>query len=335
MLKNIAILLLLGSPLFSQTFFDYLFTSRFTRAIGLGSSYIGVAEGVETTFYNSAGLAFNNYYGIAYSYGNGLQMRGFDSNPFDGGVLFPNHPKIGSFAFSSHQLIFRNINVTNSIYKLHYSRLLNAKFSAGLSLNYYYQKIDYSLDELTEIKNTTQALDVSLSGLYLINNLFFSEDKDRLKIGLQLNNLLATEIEKLIQIVGSDPQASLLQSFGAGISYYYDPQPDKVVGLDPITILFASDFILDNKGQYDRYKFERLHLNFGFELTFLEVLALRYGRENLLYLKESVPSDPQYPISRFGIGLGLPLQKLFYTKKDIRIQFDYGYSDWYGQCAVG
>ena len=335
MLKNIAILVLIVNPLFSQTFFDYFFTSRFSRAIGLGSSYIGVAEGVETTFYNSAGLAFNPYYGIAYSYGNGLQMRGFDSNPFDVGVILPNHPKIGSFALSSHHLVLRNINVTNSIYKFHYSRLLNSKISAGMSLNYYYQKIDYNPEELSEIKNSTQAFDVSLSALYIIPDLFFSNDKDRLKIGFQLNNLFSAEIEKLIQIVEGDQKDVLLQSMGPGISYYYDPQPNKVNGLDPITILIAFDFILDNKGQYHSYRFERFRLNFGFELTFLEVLALRYGRENQFNLTESEPSDPQYPISRFGIGLGLPLQKLFYSKKDIRFQFDYSYSDWYGQCAVG
>ena len=335
MVKNIVMLILMVNPLFSQTFFDYFFTSRFSRAIGLGSSYLGVAEGVETTFYNSAGLAFNNSFGIAYSYGNGLQMKGFDSNPFDVGVILPNHSGIGSFALSSHQLIMRNINVTNSIYKLHYSRLLTPKFSAGMSLNYYYQKIDYSPEGFTEIKNTTQALDASISALYWIKNLFFSGEKDRLKIGLQLNNLFSAEIEKLIQIVEGDQQDGLVQSLGSGISYYYNPYPDQANGLDPIAILFASDFILDNKGQYESYQFDRLHLNFGCELTFLEVLALRYGRENQFNLNESLSSDPQYPISRYGIGLSLPLQKLFYFKKDIRFQFNYAYSDWYAQCAVG
>jgi hypothetical protein len=329
------IFVLVVNPLFSQTFFDYFCTSRFSRAIGLGSSYLGVAEGVETTFYNSAGLSFNQDYGIAYSYGNGLQMRGFDSNPFDVGIIFPNHPKIRSFAFSSHQLIMRNINVTNSIYKLHYSHLLNPKFSAGISLNFYHQKIDYNPGELSEIKNSTQAIDASLSALYLLPDLFFSGGKDRLKIGFQLNNLFSAEIEKLIQIVEGDKQDALMQNVGSGISYYYDPFPDKANGLDPISILFASDFILDNKGQYRSYTFDRFHINFGFELIFLEVLALRYGRENQFNLDESLPSDPQYPISRFGIGLGLPLQKLFYSKKDVRFQFDYTYSDWYSQCAAG
>jgi hypothetical protein len=335
MVKIIFILILTFNPLFSQTFFDYFFTSRFSRAIGLGSSYIGVAEGVETTFYNSAGLAFNNSFGLAYSYGNGLQMKGFDSNPFDVGVILPNHSRIGSFALSSHQLIMRNINVTNSIYQLHYGRLLSSNFSAGISLNYYYQKIDYSPEEFAEIKNTTQALDASLSVLYRIKNLFFSGDKDRLKLGCQLNNLFSAEIEKLIQILEGEQEDALMQSLGTGISYYYNPKPNEANGFDPITILLASDFILDNKGRYESYQFDRLHLNFGFELTFLEVLALRYGRENQFNLDESEPSDPQYPISRYGIGLGLPLQKLFYLKKDISFQFDYTYSDWYAQCAVG
>lgn len=48
--------------------FGFLNSSRFSRAIGMGNSYTGVAEGAETTFYNSAGLSSINYYVFAKSH---------------------------------------------------------------------------------------------------------------------------------------------------------------------------------------------------------------------------------------------------------------------------
>ena len=69
--------------------------------------------------------------------------------------------------------------------------------------------------------------------------------------------------------------------------------------------------------------------NFGFELTVMEIIFFRYGRENEINLSDVKYTTPQFPVSRFGFGINVPIHKISKFKAETNILFDYGYSQWY------
>jgi hypothetical protein len=325
-LSTLIITLLLINTALTQSIFDSYNTSRFARPIGLGNSYIAVAEGVETTFYNSAGIAFIDYYGIAYSYGHGLQPI-VESKPYDIGLTTPKIFNIGRFALSAHFLNMDDLNAKSSIYRLHYSRLISKNISVGSSINYYYQNYQFT----PTIDNTSHAFDMSFSGLFIIPNFIFSGDKDLLKIGFQLNNVFSASFDKTDDVKVGAEGDYLIQYFGIGISYRYIPPWKKHNGFIPFSILFASDYIFDNSLHFDTYNFDKVNINFGIELKIIELLALRFGRENETNLNNENYSTPQFPVTRIGIGLEIPLIKYINSRNDITFIIDYASSDWQKQ----
>ncbi len=327
-MKNVVIfpiILLLFNTALSQSSANFYNTSRFARPIGMGNSFIGVSEGVETTFYNSAGLAFMDNYGIAYSYGNGIQPL-VESKPFDIGLTFPNFGNIGSLAFSAHFLNFDELEETSSIYRLHYSRLIINNVSIGTSINYYNQK--YGITKLNQ-DNKSDAFDISISGLFVVDNLIFSNDQDIFKIGFQFNNIFSSKIDEVLR-----EGNFLLQYFGIGMSYKYILPVNKYHGFAPLSILFASDFVFDNSLNYDKYKFDRMNINFGFEFKIFELLALRFGRENDKNLSDINYTTVQFPVSRFGIGFDFPIHKFINLENNISIFFDFAFSKWQKQDEI-
>jgi hypothetical protein len=332
-MKNVIIILLVlifFNTALTQPHFDYYNTSRFARPISMGNSFIGVAEGVETTFYNSAGLVFMDNYGIAYSYGNGSQPL-VAANPFDIGLTLPNIKNIGSFAFSAHFLNYNDLNISSSTYRLHYSRLIAKDMSIGASINYFYQKYEPSI--LSQ-DFSSDAFDMSISGLFRNENFIFSNDQDILKVGFQFNNIFSTKIEVPQYVIIRDEENILIQYIGFGISYKYIPPIQKYNGFVLLSILFSSDFVFNNSINYIEYKFDRMNYNFGLELKIVELLALRFGRENDKNLSDTEYTTPQFPVSRFGIGFELPLHKFIKFEKKISIIFDYALSEWQKQDEI-
>jgi hypothetical protein len=304
--------------------FNFLNSSRFSRAIGMGNSYTGVAEGAETTFYNSSGLTFIDYYAIAYSYGIGYQYL-LETIPFDIAIVIPFSPKVGTLALSSHHLYldddkFMDSNNLSSIYRLHYSRLILPSLSVGTSLDYYYHKYE----DVLGAQKSDNAFDMSVSILYKIRQLLLPSYNEQFKIGLQFNNLIFSRLSDHL----SKGPGGIMQVCRIGISYVLTPDLQKIYGLIPITFLFATDFVFDNHIESIKYKFDSLSPNFGFELKFLELISIRYGRENEINLSDTHYTTPQHPVSRYGIGVSIPLDKIISMKNRIPVLLDYSYSNW-------
>jgi hypothetical protein len=326
MKKHFIIIFILICFNLSYPQFDFFYqTSHFGRPIGMGNTYIGIAEGIETTFYNSAGLPYIDYYGFAFSHGTGTQID-IDPTPFAMALVIPHFKNIGSFAFSFHHLNFwDNIYL---MYRLHYGCFITDNLSLGTSVNGYYQKVNvFSLEE-GETTKSSHTFDLSVSALYSKTNLILSDNRDVLRIGFQFNNIFASEVKRLIDITNTVSGSELIQSFGIGLSYKYIFGFEKIYDLTPLSLLIGSDFIFDNSLNHREYKFDRLNPNFGLELVLLEILFLRFGRENDVNLSDVEYTTPQYPVSRFGFGINLPMQRILKNKKEVFILFDYSYSKW-------
>jgi hypothetical protein len=309
--------------------FDYFHTSRFARPIGLGHAYTGIAEGVEATYYNSAGLAFMEGWGIAYSYGNGSQFL-IPVTPYDLAICTPDIGGIGHLAFSAHYLIIETDGYLRYVlYRLHNSHRLGDMFSIGGSLNLY--QLSYEPGDGRADQNE-QAIDLNLSGLYRLQGIFLSEKQDMLKVGIQLTNLFATELPDInSRILLGDIKHPLPQSLSMGISYTWQPNWTAVNGLRALALLASFDLVYDNILENETYKADRRLANIGIELRLLEILALRYGRENEDPLSDIKYTTPQYPVSRFGLGLNLPLHKFFEMNKKLVVLVDYAQGDWQHQ----
>lgn len=140
------LILLMTTKLLSQTdiYFDLPhYTSfdraRFARAIALGNTFTGIAEGIETTYYNTAGLVVLQSIEVIYSYNSEeMRLRGETLN--DWGIVVPLGEMIGAVGFSQNRMHYQSNDEffwDESVYKLHYAREFYEQLAFGVSINYY------------------------------------------------------------------------------------------------------------------------------------------------------------------------------------------------------
>lgn len=323
MQKLIFLLLSLTSFALGQrsNFTDY-FNARFAKTTGFGNAYAGHAEGVESTFYNPAGLANLNFYELSFSLHDGYAwFAKMDNNDF--ALAAPISGKIGTFAVSRNQISadHNNVNAYSRIYSLAYARKLTESISSALNLNYYHfyfrnsQPIFVDEEEETNIK----LFDIGLSFLYRKKQINQTRWDDNFGFGLFFNNLIDSKHEYSTGF--KEPKA---QFFRAGVSYSFSPLSKNTIELEPINIVLTFDgsFLLK------KYSFYLWQPNYGIQATFFEYLALRFGRQSEFEIKDYYGYSPQYPVNRFGFGLIIPISSLLRIERSIRFVFDYTYSDW-------
>ena len=114
------------------------------------------------------------------------------------------------------------------------------------------------------------------------------------------------------------------QVLRAGLSTIITPELPRVMNLNPVKFLIVADAVFYGS----EYTFREWQPNFGLELTLLEILKFRYGRENEKQIKDDYDYSPQHPVKRYGAGITLPLHKWISSFNKIEIAFDYSNSDW-------
>ena len=301
-------------------------TSHFARTIRLGNAYTGFADGVETVFYNTAGLANINHLETAFSRGQGYFFFIEDYSNFDLALAVPIRNIKSTLGLSFNKLIFdfKPEMHTWSIVGLHYAYSIDKNISTGITLNYYYRTFqieDWTTQQRQYKDHSGNSFDFNLSGLYSFPKSSFLEN-DILKFGIQLQNILNTKVS-----YDQNPYYSendKYQLFRSGMSYSVNPDFLKKI---PMEIMFVFDAILIGA----QYKFDDLLLNYGIELTVFNLLSLSFGRENekRINLEKGVTYyNPQQPVNRYGFGLKLPVSNYFKMNSQLLIFLDYCYSDW-------
>ena len=100
-------------------------TSHFARSAAMGDAYTGVAEGVESAYINSAGLAFENQYGIIWGNGKGLTYMWGDISDFNIALSVPVKFLEGNIsACYFHQEYDYMGTDLSSLLKISYSKVL-------------------------------------------------------------------------------------------------------------------------------------------------------------------------------------------------------------------
>jgi hypothetical protein len=302
------------------------FSTRYSRSIGLGNAYTGVAEGIETTYSNNAGLAAIDYYAAAYSSGQGsFVIRDYDA--YDIAAVVPLGPAIGTAAISYHALTIgegSNAYFNTSLLQAHFGRAFGDALAFGASLNYYRHAENIEVRNEQNIvifsgERIRPAVDFGLSGLYTTKKLLLPSWNDVLKAGVHINNVLGPES------LHPPDEAAILQQFSFGVSYRFSPMPEQVSGRVPLTFLLATALHYEN-AERKRYTYDAARTSLGIELQVLELLQLRYGREDQRFLHGLDVIDSQHPVTRLGAGIVVPVGELIGAQSEYRLRLDYSHS---------
>ncbi len=316
----------------TQVMHAQFFSTRFSRSIGLGNAYTGVAEGIETTYSNDAGLAAIDFYGAAYSSGQGSFLI-LDYNAFDVAAVVPLGPHIGTAAISYHGL---NLNEESSFYwntsllQAHFGRAFGEALAFGASLNYYRHAENIEVRNEANViissgEQITNAVDFGLSALYTAKEVLLPSWSDVLKAGVYVNNVLGSD---WLQTYWLYPPAEdvLLQQFSFGASYRFSPMREQSTGRDPVSFLLAAALHYDNGIRNRRYTYDAARTSLGFEVQLYELLQLRYGREEQRFLAGLEVYNPQHPVTRLGAGIVVPFSELIGLQNSYRLRLDYSHS---------
>ncbi len=307
----------------SSAFFEFN-TSRYARVVSLGNAFTGLADDIETVYYNSAGMANLDYYSVAYTRGQGFAFITNDYVADNIAVLIPVFDRIGKIALSLDRLDYEFDDYSESLFRLHYAKKIFKNLSIGTSINFYH----LSADSYTEVSDpgsndrqfTGNAFDISVSALYSMPVRFIPGIYNESRIGFQMQNLFDTEIHYSNEL----PSESKYQTFRAGISTIMIPKFPKINSLNPLKVIIVADAVFYGSN----YNFDVWQPNYGIEIKIFEILNLRYGRENEEEIKNYYDYSPQHPVSRYGFGVEFPIHKFISEYERLMLSFDYSYSDW-------
>lgn len=311
--------------------------SYYSKVLRLGSAYTGYAKGIESINTNSAGLASTEMVSILYSdaYAGPLLINKAPSYSIS--LAIPGVWNRIVFGASYNRLsmdLGKENEWVNSKFALHIARKFSSSFSMGLSLNYF--RIDSRTVSAGTVENPessesysvkVDAYDISLGLLYKIEDPFYINVPNRFGLGMYIENLLATKASYSSSNISEFQlkDQHKYQQIRLGTSYEITSSKMKFNDLDFIKMLFVFDAIFNTRN----YDFLTWQPNYGIEFTLLDVLSLSYGRENEIKIDNDVyGSTSAYPVSRYGIGINLPLQKMFGLPRTVNIEINYSYSDW-------
>jgi hypothetical protein len=310
--------------IFAQSFYEILGTSHYTRAIRLGNSFAGVAEGTETIFYNVAGLANLGGYSALYSNGQGFAFIIDDARLNDFALAFQLPENIGTAALSLQS--FTSPSLTDDfgmyLFSISTARKLFNDFSAGITLNYYYETVRASsaINPSVDEKFTASTFDINLGLLYELPSEIKINEYDKLNIGFQIKNLLNNEIKFEDFNTGDN----LFQEIRFGIGYLFDFQLEKIGDFNPLTVQLSADAVFQGAD----YDFTEWQPNYGIEITAIEIIQLSFGRENENQIKKTYDYSPQHPVNRYGVGINIPVEKIIDLPYKCHLNFNYCISDW-------
>ena len=333
--KLLMLFFLAGPAKLPAQLFDELALSRFARPIGLGDAYTGIAEGLEALHYNTAGLAGLDQPAAIYANGVGEASVDGMTHATDAAVAIPLPSAFGvagvSYSTSSTGTLWSSYVVS-----AHVARRIGSGFSAGMDLHYYDfrgELRDETLRYGRDASFSAHAFDISPSLMYTLDHPLLDRWSDRLCIGVLLRNAFSPRVAITGSALDPGTDCNTFQQLRCGASYRITPSLDFGGPYAPLQLVVAGDVVFftnDNDGLTgaNPYLFVRWRQNFGVELTFFELLQLRFGRENERSIKEVAGSSIFIPASHYGIGIILPATIMMEFGIPATVGFDFVVSDW-------
>ncbi len=300
-------------------------SARFARPLAMGEAFTGVADGLESVYYNPAGLADLKGVNVIGNDGSGLFFIDWTSKylsyDFAASANVDMIPGTFAFYFSKMQFDYDGHAEILMNYSLQYGLRFKEYLAVGVSVNYYNYLLPTYTTDLGTATNTyvedsnNGTADVGLAVLLNAPENWLITPNDELKFGAYFLNIFQSEIMN----------GEIFQKLRFGTSYKFVPFKSKYKGLSPLKVLLAGDLI------FNRFEFENktYNPNFGLEVTGYEILSLRYGRRNENKIDDNAyVSTPQYPANQFGFGLNIPVHKFVSMCNEVSFRFDYNHTDW-------
>ncbi|HMA69333.1 MAG TPA: PorV/PorQ family protein [Candidatus Mcinerneyibacterium sp.] len=291
----IIIILVIFSLNAENTAVDFLTYEMGARSVGMGKTFVAVADDGQTAFYNIAGGAFFDETSVYSSYQN---ISNTDQKVINFTFFYPMKNSIGGvfglnflyFDYGTSQTtnVFGEVINEFRIYEtsigLSYSREILKNLGFGLNLKYIYSHLftDYTASDIA----------VDLGFLY--------KKKYQLKENLNLTTGLGVT----------------LQNIGPKISYQDEEQADNLPRFLRTGVSLKLNYRAFNIPQYilttysiDKNTFEEM------ELGFIHKAGMEYSFKDMFYGRIGYYNDSEGDVDGLNWGLGI---------KYMRILFDFG-----------
>lgn len=133
---------------------------------------------------------------------------------------------------------------------------------------------------------------------------FIGRPTDEIRYGLTVDNFLGTEIN----FNDENQREPLHQVFRAGAGYFWRTGLGQLLHADILSALVTVESSLPGT----EHEFRNWGTVAGAaELRILEVFMVSAGTENVIRLESMYGDQPEYPVLRYGVGLDLPLDRIF------------------------
>ncbi len=290
-----------------------LLGSQGARGVALGESYVAATDGIESIYWNPAGLLTADDRALQFSYSHRPDLVEDFLNYEYGSIGYQINARSAFAANFGYVNFGRGMPLSERSYSyslgLSFVYLLAKDFTAGITLKRIAQKRPPASDN---------ALAIDLGLLYQIKDVFnTSASLGQLNLGASLSNLG----EKAGYFEGQENP--LPQFLRAGFVYQASSRTTcGETGLSNLAVLLSFEYqnLLKETEAIDENVWE---WGGGVELRVLELIALRLGyHERHPITKQNLIGKTFETGTTFGFGLNLPLSKLG-TSLPLTLQFDY------------
>jgi hypothetical protein len=334
-ISSLAFVVCMLTAVHAQPEFLPLSSARFARAVGLGNAFTGVAEGVESTHYNTAGLADLRHPVAAWSFGSGEARFESRVNPWDGAIVVPvvGTPVVAGVSWN--QQSYQSdpyYDCYASSLNLHAAVGIVPGLSAGLSAHFYSMGRDVYMPVngntgVMSYDESGRAFDLSPSLLFTAHDAITSGAHERIRVGLLFRNMLGSSVRVIDNGFPSRPDynEANYRQIRLGASYTATPSLGKIGRYDALSVMAAGDFAVTNIGD----GFSSVQPSAGIEVSLAGLFALRVGREWERTLRShGVTQINQYAATRFGFGLTLPVEDMLQLSVPFGLEVNCAVSRW-------
>ena len=294
--------------------FKYQQPNARTEAMGRGAAT--TYGDPSSVIYNPAASSLNDGFNIEASHLTPF-LKYDNNNYYEFFCLSYNTKKYGALTFNAahfalkHDITNTNIQVINNFYTssfIPYSWLYTFNYSYAYSNYVLGFNLNYYKDHLYSGIFPNCYADLGLMKKIAIPSDF---SRQTVLLGLSLTNISRAGVKE------NSIYYSIPSFFRTGISYEFQPNIN-ISGFDLFKFLYSINYknALNLDNTYS--------LQFGSEFAFLEILKLRVG----YYWDKSSGSFTESQTDKhgsftYGIGLSLPIGRLYNLSMPIELQFDY------------
>lgn len=294
------------------------------RSEAMGKAQVNLHGNPLSSTYNAASGSFSEGINAEFTQLNPkYNIKPNDSRYNTYGLSY-NTKKYGAFAFDVQRFSYgefskygpsspvpeKKYTAAMTNYMLNYSNMIYENLSIGINANYVY-------DNFEDLGNSAWLFDIGTMKKFTLNS---ETNIQNIFISASCSNITNTELKMQETYVSAEELINkkyFPSDFRIGVSYEYENKL-QLSGFRILKVLVSAEYNdLLNSKFYTSQKA-------GAEVSFLEMLQLRLGYYHE-YINDNTDEGNKENLSEltYGLGIYLPLRKIFNVQIPLSLQFDY------------